>query len=96
MFDDSALIEKMFQSTGGVAVVFGGVTTYGHFDTADELVHFQASVKGAAMTLRYPTAKLSALGVGDTIEVGGTDYEVREGPLRESDGAVSVVLLADA
>ena len=78
---DGAELESIFQATGGVTVVFGGVTTYGHYRDPD--VGLLAAVGGfevigTDLTVVVSQGMLSGLEIGSTVVVDGTSYAVRD------------------
>lgn len=51
---------------------------------------------GTERTLRYPLAVFPALKRGDTVQIGATNYTVREAPQALSRGLEAVVPLAES
>lgn len=97
MLDTPGQIEAMIRGSGGVPVVAGAVTTWGHLDTVDELVLDQdgAAMSGTRLVLKVATGILPPLRNRAVLTVDGTSYQVRE-HAREGDGALTRVLLAKA
>jgi len=78
---DGALLEGLFQETGGVAVVFGGTTTYGHYRDPDIGMLGAAAgfeVIGTDLTIVVAYGRLSGLQIGSTVTVDGDTYLVRD------------------
>lgn len=67
----------MYEDTGGVAVVFGGVTTSGHRDVAHPSVGERLQVSATVYRVSFAAGVLSGVKVGVTLEVGGENYRVK-------------------
>lgn len=70
--------EAMLKATGGVPVVFGGVTTYGHHETYDGefFEEDRAPVYGVVDAVLVATGILPALKVRQAITVNGVAKKV--------------------
>ena len=86
-------IEAMLRATGGVQVVAGAETTWGHYEIVDEALYDTAQVIGAAETVLIATGRITTPAVGSPITVAGTTYTVRDAR-REDDGALLRIWLA--
>jgi hypothetical protein len=64
-------------------------------DFPDEVV-LERVVLHTAATLTYPSGRLAGLDEGETIQVGGESYRVRERPRRIDDGRLTQAFLTRA
>ena len=75
-------IEGLLQDTGGVAVVYRGQSTWGHWQQATEVVPTDAGgfveVLGEASGIRVAAGKVTGLAQGEPIEVDGAPYYIRQ------------------
>lgn len=90
-------LEAQIQDTGGVAVVLGSNSTYGHFDQIDEVVmdgDTQGVIVGSPSVV-IPTGALGVgMEIGEVVQVGGTPYTIRD-HRRVDDGALTRIFLAE-
>lgn len=91
----SAELEQMIRATGGVAVVYGGTTTYGHRELVGEVVlQDGAEVEAEIDTVRVATGILSGLAQGAAITVGGESLVIGE-YRRVGDGLETLIELEE-
>jgi hypothetical protein len=86
-------IEAMIRATGGVPVVVGAVSTWGHRDLIDRpVLEDGAEVLVEVDTVKVATGILPALSRGTAITVDGEALEVAE-HRRVEDGAQTLIEL---
>lgn len=78
MLDNSALLEGMLEISGGVVVVMGASSTYGHLDAPGEVVLQDAGIRGVNFTLTIATGRLPGVRQNSALVVNGTSYNVRD------------------
>lgn len=84
----------MIRATGGIAVVVGASSTWGHYDVSDAGVFDSAEVLAAEPHVTVPTGVLTGLEIGAAITVDGTAYTVRD-HRRIEDGGLTRIWLAE-
>lgn len=95
MLSDDEL-EQMLQDTGGVAVLIGDRSTWGHFEIADEVILSDTEVLVAAPTVVVVTGRIPAgYAIGDPIMVGKEDWFNRD-HRRFDEGGLTRILLRRA
>jgi hypothetical protein len=82
-----AEIETMFRLTDGVAVIYGGVTTYGHRESAAFYAGEDPRVMGTADVVHVARGILPALTKHGSITVGGEALQVNDFFETEEEGA---------
>lgn len=87
MLDSAPLLEALLKDSGGVAVVMGASSTYGHLDVADEVLLQEAGVTGAKYTLTIADGTLPGVRQDSELTADGDLYEVRRRE-RVDDGAL--------
>lgn len=88
------MIETNKRLTGGVPVVFGDVSTYGHLHEVDaDVVRQQwgTVVTGRVRELRIAWAMGASLELDQALTIDGGPYTVRKAPLKDIDDAVVLV-----
>lgn len=93
MFEPGEIAE-MIRDTGGVPVVFGAMSTWGHFEVVDELVMPGAEIVVGAPTLVIETDSLPGLEQDDELLVDGRPWAVRY-TMRIRDGRETRILLRE-
>lgn len=88
-------IESMIRTTGGVPVVLGAVSTWGHRETTDEVgMDEGAEVSFVVDTVKVATGILTGLRNDAAITVAGEALKVGE-HRRTEDGAITVIELQE-
>jgi hypothetical protein len=88
-----AELEQMLQDTGGVAVLLGDQSTWGHFEIMDEVVLSDTEVLVAAPTVLVATGRIpTGFAIGDPIMVGTEDWFNRD-HRRIDEGGLTRILL---
>ena len=89
----AAEIETMFRYTGGVTVAYGGVTTYGHRESAAFYADDEPRVAGTEDVVHVARGLLPALKRHASITVDGEALQVNDFYDTEEEGAAYTAIV---
>ena len=93
--------EAMLRATGGVPVVYGSQSTWGHYDKASARAFDGTEVLATVPSVVIAAGALAGLAIGQPITVDGTAYVIRDfGAGQEydtpPDGGLTRIYLAES